>query len=128
MLGGKETKQLLRQLPYHYEFKPVSQPDGAEAAVAGLAIGRHRTKLNFGIALGHGHNGVPIPGAGSSESYGYPKGGFIFTTDLQVTGPDGRLAVNPRIHTAAQWDEATTMSVMITDQLCLAATGDHCPP
>ena len=128
VLGAKEAKRLLRELPYRYEFRPVAIPEGAEAAVAGRAVGRHRTILNFGVALGHGHYGVPVPRAGTSESYGYPRGGFIFTNDLLIRGPDGRLVSNPHFHTAAQWDEATSMSVMMTDKLCLAATGDHCPP
>jgi hypothetical protein len=38
------------------------------------------------------------------------------------------LAPNPHFHTAAQWDEATSMSVSMTDKLCMAATGEHCPP
>jgi hypothetical protein len=128
VLGPKETKQLLRQLPYRYTFRSVATPKGAEAAVAGRAIGRHHTRLNFGIALGHGHHGVPVPGAGTEESYGYPRGGFIFTDDVFVKGSDGHLEPNPNLHTAAQWNEATSMSVAMTDKLCLAATGEHCPP
>jgi len=128
VLGAKETKQLLRQLPYRYKFRSVTTPKGAEAAVAGRAVGSHRTILNFGIALGHGHYGVPVPRAGTSESYGYPRGGFIFTSDEFIQGPDGRLVPNPRLHTAAQFAEASHMEVMMTDKLCLAATGDHCPP
>jgi hypothetical protein len=128
VLSAKETKRLLRQLPYRYEFRSVAIPKGAEAAVAGRAVGRHRTILSFGIALGRGHYGVPVPRAGTSESYGYPRGSFIFTNDLLIKGPNGRLASNPRFQTAAQWDEATSMSVMMTDKLCLATTGDHCPP
>jgi hypothetical protein len=128
VLGGKETKRLLRQLPYRYTFRAVATPEGAEAGVAGRAVGRHQTIVNFGIALGHGHHGVPVPRAGTAESYGYPRGGFIFTNDLLIKGADGRLAPNPHFHTAAQWDEATSMSVSMTDKLCMAATGEHCPP
>jgi hypothetical protein len=128
VLGTKETKRLLRQLSYHYEFRPVATPDGAEAAVAGRAIGHHRTIVNFGIALGHGHYGVPVPRAGTSESYGYPRGGFIFTSDEFINGPGGRMVPNPQLHTAAQWREAGHMEVMMTDKLCLAATSEHCPP
>jgi hypothetical protein len=69
-----------------------------------------------------------VPAAGTEESYGYPKGGFIFTDDVLIIGSDGRLKVNPHLHTAAQFDESTTMSVAMTDKLCLAATGKHCPP
>lgn len=128
VLGAREAEHLLRQLPYRYEFREVPTPEGAEAAVAGRATGRHRTVLNFGIALGHGHYGVPVPRAGISESYGYPRGGFIFTTDTFVKGPDGRLKPGPQFKTAAQLHEASHMEVMMTDKLCLAATGDHCPP
>lgn len=128
VLDAKETEQLLRQLPYRYKFRGVATPKGAEAAVAGHAVGRHRTILNFGIALGHGHYGVPVPRAGISESYGYSRGGFIFTTDTQVRGPDGRLEPGPQFKTAAQWREASHMEVVMTDKLCLAATGEHCPP
>ncbi len=128
VLSAKETKRLLRQLPYRYEFRQVAKPEGAEAAVAGRAVGRHRTILNFGIALGHGHMGVPVPRAGTEESYGYPKGGFIFTDDSLIRGSNGRLESNPHFHTAAQWREAGHMEVMMTDKLCLAATGEHCPP
>jgi hypothetical protein len=91
-------------------------------------VGRHRTVLNFGIALGHGRNGVPVPRAGTIYSYGYPRGGFIFTDDEFIKGPGGRMVPNPQLHTAAQFDEASQMSVMMTDKLCLAATSEHCPP
>ena len=128
VLSAKETKRLLRQLPYRYTFRPVAKPKEAEAAVAGRAVGRHRTVVNFGIALGHGHYGIPVPRAGTEESYGYPRGGFIFTDDLFIKGSDGRLESNPHFHTAPQWNEATSMSVAMTDKLCLAATGEHCPP
>jgi hypothetical protein len=128
ILSARETKQLLRQLAYHYKFRPVAMPEGADAAVAGRVAGRHQTILNFGIALDHGHHGVPVPHAGTSESYGYPRGGFIFTDDSLIKGPDGRLVPNPHLHTAAQWRESSHMEVMMTDRLCLAATGRHCPP
>jgi hypothetical protein len=127
VLGSAETMQLLRQLPYRYAFRKVSAPDEAEAAVAGRAIGPHHTVLNFGIALGHGHHAVPVPRAGTAESYGYPRGGFIFTTDTFIKGPDGRLRPGPQFKTGPQWREASHMEVMMTDKLCLAATGDHCP-
>ncbi len=128
VLSAKETKRLLGQLPYRYKFRQVAKPEGADATVAGRAVGRHRTILNFGIALGHGHMGVPVPRAGTEESYGYPRGGFIFTDDILITEPDGDLESNPHFHTAAQLNEATSMAVAMTDKLCLAATGEHCPP
>jgi hypothetical protein len=126
-LSVKETKRLLRELPYRYKFRSVAAPEGAEAAVAGRAVGRHRTILNFGIALGHGHQAVPVPKAGTIYSYGYPRGGFIFTNDIFIKGRGVRMVPNPRLHTAAQWDEASEMSVMMTDKLCRAATGEPCP-
>ena len=128
LLSAKETKRLLRQLPYRYTFRPVAKPEGADAAVAGRAVGAHRTVLQFGIALGHGHHAVPVPRAGTSGSYGYPRGGFIYTDDVLVKGKDGHLVSNPKFHNAAQWNEANNMSVMMTDKLCLAVTNDHCPP
>ena len=128
VLSAKETKRLLRQLPYRYTFRSVAKPKEAEAAVAGRAVGGHRTVVNFGIALGHGHYGVPVPRAGTRYSYGYPRGGFIFTNDTLIEGPDGSLAPNPKHHTAAQQNEASNMTVSMTDKLCLAATGRHCPP
>jgi hypothetical protein len=128
VLGAKETKRVLRKLPYRYEFRPIATPPGAESAVAGQVIGRHRTKVNFGIALGHGHQAVPVPQAGTRYSYGYPRGGFIFTSDLLIVGSDGRLTPNPQLRTAAQQNEASEMTVAMTDKLCLAATGEHCPP
>jgi hypothetical protein len=127
VLSVTETKQLLGQLPYRYEYRSVPAPGGAAAAVAGRVVGPHHTVLEFGLALGHGHRGVPVPGAGTAEIYSYPRGGFIFTTDTFVKGPGGRLVPNPRLKTAAQWRESSHMEVMMTDKLCLAATGDHCP-
>lgn len=128
VLSAKETKRLLHQLPYRYTFRSVATPKGAEAAVAGRAIGAHHTVFNFGIALGHGHYGVPVPRAGTIDSYGFPKGGFIFTGDSLIKDPGGRVIANPKFKTAAQWREAGHMEDMMTDKLCLAATGEHCPP
>lgn len=128
VLSATETKQLLYQLPYRYTFRRVPKPEGAEAVVAGRAVGPHQTVLNFGIALGHGHHAVPVPRAGTVDLYGYPRDGFVFTGDSMVRGPDGHLTSNPQLKTVAQWHEAGHMEVMMTDKLCLAATGDHCPP
>lgn len=128
VLSAKKTKRLLRQLPYRYKFRSVPTPRGAEAAVAGRAVGPHRTILNFGIALGHGHKAVPVPKAGTIYSYGYLGGGFIFTSDEFIEGLHGRMVPNPQLHSAAQWDQVSNMSVSMTDKLCLAATGEHCPP
>jgi hypothetical protein len=128
VLNAKETKRLLRRLPFRYEFRKVPTPKDEEAAVAGKVFGRYNTMLNFGIALGRGHHGVPVPRAGTLDSYGYPRGGFIFTGDSLIRGPRGRIVANPRFRTRAQWREAGHMEVMMTDKLCLAATGEHCPP
>jgi hypothetical protein len=57
-LGEAEVKQLLRQLPYRFEFRPVRPPRGANGAVAGRAIGPHRTIIRFGISLGR--DGEPV--------------------------------------------------------------------
>jgi hypothetical protein len=128
VLSAKETKQLLRRLPYRYKFRSVATPKGAETAVAGQAVGAHQTILNFGIALGHGHKAVPVPKAGTIYSYGYLGGGFIFTSDEFIKGPHGRMVPNPRLNSVAQWNQVSDMSVSMTDKLCLAATGEHCPP
>ena len=129
VLSAKETKRLLRQLPYRYAFRPVTKPEGADAAVAGRAVGRYRTVLNFGIALGHGHHAVSVPRAGTIYSYGFPRGGFIFTSDEFIKGKGGRrIERNPALRTAKQWNEVAKMSVNMTDKICLAATGEHCPP
>ncbi|MFL5901453.1 MAG: hypothetical protein ACJ75S_09685 [Solirubrobacterales bacterium] len=127
VLGANKMKQLLRQLPYRYTFRPVAKPKEAEAAVAGRAVGRHRTVVNFGVALGHGRYGVSVPHVGTRYSYGYPRDGFIFTNDTLIEEPDGSLAPNPKHHTAAQQNEASNMTVSMTDKLCIAATGEHCP-
>jgi hypothetical protein len=128
ILGAQETRQLLRELPYRYKFRPVAKPEGAQAAVAGRVVGPHRTIVNFGIALGRGREAVSVPRAGTRYSYGYAKGGFIFTSDILIEDSRGRLVPNPRLRTAAQQNEASEMTVGMTDKLCLAATGEHCPP
>lgn len=127
VLGATEAKQVLRDLPYRYAFKSVAKPEGAQAAVSGRAIGPHHTVLNFGIALGHDTTGVPVAGVGTAESYGYPRGGFVFTTDTFVRGSDGKLVRGPQFKTDAQWREVSHMEVMMTDKLCRAATGEPCP-
>ena len=87
----QETKRLLRQLPYRYKFRSVVKPEGAEAAVGGRVVGRHRTTVNFGIALGRGHYGVPVPRAGTRYSpvsqavgsRGFREGGGMPTVSLE---------------------------------------------
>lgn len=124
VLSAQEAKDLLRQLPYRYDFREVPTPEGAEAAVAGRAIGRHHTELNFGIALGHGSEPVmQRPSAVEIDRHS----SFIFTSDAPVRGSDGRLEPARQLKTAAQWREATQMDVLMTDKLCRATTGKHCP-
>jgi hypothetical protein len=127
VLSVEESKQALRQLSYRYKFRRVPNPLGAEAAVAGRAIGPHHTVLNFGISLGRRTKGVPVQGVGTAESYGYSRGGFTLTTDMFVRSPSGRLVPGPQFKTEAQWREASHMEVMMTDKLCKAATGKPCP-
>lgn len=124
VLSVEETKDLLRQLPFRYEFREVPTPDGAEAAVAGRAIGRHHTELNFGIALGHGSEPVLLRRSPAEIDR---QRSFIFTSDALVRGSDGRLESAPQLKTPAQWREATNMEVLMTDRLCRATTGEHCP-
>lgn len=124
VLSVEETKHLLRQLPYRYEFREVPTPDGANAAVAGRAFGRHHARFNFGIALGHGSKPVVLRLNPAEIEY---HQSFVFTDDSFIKGPGGHLASNPRFHTAAQWHEAISMIVAMTDKLCLATTGEHCP-
>jgi hypothetical protein len=123
VLSVHETKDLLRKLPYRYEFWEVPIPEGAKAAIAGRAIGRHHTELNFGIALGYGLK--PVMLRQSAAEFDYQRS-FIFTSDILVRGPDGRLESAPQLKTAAQWREASRMDVLMTDRLCLATTGEHC--
>lgn len=128
VLSTHEAKQLLRQLPYRYTFRSVATPDGAEAAIAGKAVGRHRTVVNFGIALGRGGDAVPVPRAGTRYAYGFRRGGFIFTSDELIENSAGRLIPNPQHPTAAQQNEASEMTVAMTDKLCRATTSEPCPP
>jgi len=128
ILKTEEAKQLLLQLPYRYHLRPVALPEGASGALAGSAIGQHRTIVHFGVALGRDSGLVSVPHAGTSGAYGYPDGGFMFTDDLQVRGKHHTWHRGSQFRTAAQWDEATTMVVKMQEKLCKAATGEPCPP
>lgn len=126
ILSTNEAKRLLLQLSYHYVFRPVSLPNGATGALAGEAMGRHHVVLQFGVSLGRNPNGVPVPRAGTEESYGYLRGGFIYTDDLSVPNKKHKWVVNPRFHTWQQWHEAGHMEVEMEEKLCEAATGEPC--
>jgi hypothetical protein len=103
----------------------VSRPEGADSAIAGVAIGHHGTKMQFGIAFGKESRAVPVPEAGAAEVLGY-RNAFRFSNDVQVFNKRGKLAPNPRFKTAKQWDELAEMELEMTDALCIAATGDAC--
>ena len=126
VLSTKEARRALLQLPYKYSFRRVSLPEGATGALAGKAIGRYHTKLEFGVALGKDPKGVPVPQAGTGEAYGYLYGGFIYTNDLQIPNKRHKWVANPRFHTGAQWNEAINISVAMEEKLCRAATGEPC--
>ncbi|HEX6456884.1 MAG TPA: hypothetical protein VF009_10255 [Solirubrobacterales bacterium] len=124
-LSEGETKQLLRQLPYRFEFQSVAVPSGASGAVAGVAYGPHHTVLRFGVSLGS--EGEPVS-LGPHSDLADATGGETF----RVTGDDtlivgGKLQFNPRIKTRAQWNTVTTMHVDIEEKLCRATEGHACP-
>jgi len=126
ILTSKEVKHLLRQLPYRYKFRQVPPPEGAQGAIVGRAVGRHRTVLNFGIALGEGGKPV-LPRPNAAEIDHQPLSGFTFSGDSVVRGPDGHLKAGSQFQTRSQWDEVTRMEVKMTDLLCRAASGKPCP-
>lgn len=128
VLSSAEAKRLLLQLPYQYRWRKVKTPAGASGALAGTAIGKHQTVVDFGISLGTGAEAVPVPHAGTLTPYYYRGGGFIFNDDLEVPGKNETIHTGKQFHTAAQWDEATTMVVEMQEQLCKASTGQPCPP
>lgn len=128
VLSELEAKQALRKLPYRFKFRLVARPAGAVGAVAGRAYGPRSTVLNFGISLGDGtKDAVPVPKAGTFNSFGYPGGGFLLTNDLQTGFGDGNVISNPRLKSTKEWNIATDMSYEITEALCQAATGEPCP-
>lgn len=127
VLSEENAKRALQQLPYRFKFEAVDIPSGAVGAVAGQATGPHETVVHFGIALGDSPDGVPVRDAGVFDSFGYPEGGFLFTSDLSIGFAEGSVVTNPRYETAKQWSTAIEMEVEMTDRLCKAATGEPCP-
>lgn len=125
ILTSAEARHLLLELPYRYRFRPVPLPRGASGALAGTAIGRHYTILHFGFALGREPHPVPVPHSGISEVSGYS--GFVFTDDELVPGKRQKWEAGPQFHTAAQWKEASRMSVAMVERLCRASTHQPCP-
>jgi len=124
VLSSGEAKRLLLRLPYRYRWRQVELPEGASGALAGTAIGKHRTFVHFGIALGTEARAVPVPHAGARDPYDYTHGGgFAFTDDTVVNGEAGK-----QFHTVAQWNESATMIVEMQEKLCKASTGEPCPP
>lgn len=119
------TKQVLEELPYRYEFRQVPLPKGAIGAVAGRAHGKHRTYIDFGIALGENALPVPVSDAGAADFARYP--GFAFTSNLIVEVRNGKFASGRQLRTQAQWLEASNMVVEMAGKLCRAITGRPCP-
>ena len=99
----------------------MSLPEGPSGALAGSAIGRHHTVVQFGISLGGKSEPVPVPRAGIGGAYYYWGGGFVFTDDLVVPGGE------TNFHSRAQWHEAVDMVIEMQDKLCEASTGEFCP-
>jgi hypothetical protein len=129
VLSTAEARKLLLQLPYRFHFRPVQLPDGASGALAGTAIGEHRTIVRFGIALGREAEPVPVPKAGTRGYYDYTHGGgFVYTDDMLVPDKNGRMHANKQYRTNAQWYEAANMIVDMQQKLCYASTGEPCPP
>ena len=128
VLSASEAEHQLLRLPYHYRWRRVELPKGAEGALAGTATGKHRTVIHFGISLGTEAEAVPVQRAGVVTPYYYSRGGFVFNDDLEVPGKGENVHPGKQFHTAAQWDEATTMVVEMQEKLCKAATGEACPP
>lgn len=119
------VKQLLRHLPYRFEFRPAAPPEGASGAVAGKVIGPHGTFINFGIALGGEGRGVPVPHAGTLNASGGTA--FVVTDDTLIRGKHQQFEAGKQFHTEAQWREAATMMVDIEETLCRVRTGQPCP-
>lgn len=123
-LDEAEVRQLLRQLPYRFEFRQVDPPDGASGAVAGRVIGPHRTVVNFGISLGRG--GAPVvlgPGSDTADATG---GETFRVTDDTMVIVNGKLKAGDQFNTAAQWNESSRIVVDIEEKLCRATTGQPC--
>lgn len=123
-LSEAETKSLLRQLPYRFEFRSVRVPQGASGAVAGRVIGGHGTVVRFGVSLGSGGEPVSL---GSYTDFADATGGATFrVTDDAWIVVNGRPTFGKQIHTQAQWHEAATMKVDIEEKLCRATERKPC--
>lgn len=125
-LDAAETKEILLQLPYRYEFRNVKRPVRASAAVAGRAFARRPDVwFDFGISLGMNHpEPVPVP-KGGAEVVGNP--GFVFNSNLLVRDRRGRLRNGEQFRTAAQLHKAGHMATEMEQRLCRAITGEPCP-
>lgn len=120
-----ETKKLLLELPYRYEFRTVKGPAGASAAVGGRVFGRHSTWFDFGVSLGsNSPKPVPVP-RGGAEVVGNP--GFVFSTNVLVRGENGQFKAGEQLRTRAQWRESGHMATEMEQALCRAITGRPCP-
>jgi hypothetical protein len=128
VISTRKAKRLLLRLPYRYRWRKVDLPYGASGALAGAAIGKHHTVLHFGVSLGAEAHAVPIPRVGTVTPYYYPKGGFVFNSDLEVPGKGDTVKPGEQFHSAAQWTQAVLMELEMTEKLCRAATGEVCPP
>ena len=125
VLSTAEAKRAIVTLPYRYTFRSVPLPKDATGVLAGRAVDRYHTAINFGIALGNDvKEGVSVPRSGTGEAYGY--GGYIYTDDLQVPDGHGGWKANPRFKSLNQWHHAGDMDVEITEKLCRAETGEPC--
>ncbi len=123
-LSEEETKQLLRELPYRFEFQPVEVPEDADGAVGGVVHGPHGTVLRFGVSLGRGGDPVSL---GPHTNLADATGGETFrvtTDDMLVVG--GKLRPNPRLRTAPQWRMSAVMGARIEGKLCRATEGKPC--
>jgi len=128
VLSSGEAKRLLLRLPYRYRWRQVPLPKGASGALAGTAMGKHRTVIHFGVAFGTAAEAVPVPQAGRRNPYDYSQGGgFVFTDDIIVPRSIVPSGIGKQIKTAAQWHEANIMEVEMEEKLCKASTGEPCP-
>jgi hypothetical protein len=127
VLTTVEAKQALRVLPYRFKYKEVQKPRGASGSLAARVYGPHHVWFDFGIALGHDAEPVPIPPSGTMNAVGNGEAGFVYTDNLLIRDKHGRYLVAPQIHTRAQDKGSLHMATEIEETLCKAVTGDPCP-
>jgi hypothetical protein len=125
VLTAEEAKEALRGLPYHYDFIKVKVPEGATAAVAARAHGKHDTRLTFGASFGDHSKPVTIPHVQLGDIAGTPY--FTYSSNLQEPTGDGHWKRGKQFRTAAQWNEAINMVFDMEQAFCKAATGEPCP-